>query len=222
MNKVHHTAIIGDNVIMGDNNIIEPYVIIKSGTVIGSGNTIGSFSILGENPQVTHKVFNAKLKIGNNNTIGRYCSIDKGEAAGTIISDNNIIYAYTHIAHNCKIGKGNLIVNNCTLAGNVTIKDSIILYGYVSVYNELTIGSHSIIGANTNVTKNILPYSYISDKRVKQIISTKTDNSNIKQAFKILKEPISKEEKIAKLEEIDDKEVQSILNSYVSHASVLT
>ena len=55
-NKIHPTAIIGEDVIMGENNEIGPYTIIKGPIEIGNNNIIGSHTVLGCDPTDTEIV----------------------------------------------------------------------------------------------------------------------------------------------------------------------
>jgi len=179
MNKVHPTAIISSEVEIGDNVEIGPYAIIEGKVKIGNNCKIGPFvhiqgyteigentkiftgAIIGSIPQdLKYKGDITYLKIGKNNTIREYVTINPGTSLGeeTIIGDNNLIMAYAHIAHNCKIGNNVIIANSGTLAGHVEINDYAIIGGLVGIHQFCRIGKHSIIGGCSKVVMDIIPY----------------------------------------------------------------
>jgi UDP-N-acetylglucosamine acyltransferase len=41
--------------------------------------------------------------------------------------------AYSHVAHDCRVGSGCVIANSGTLAGHVTIEDKAVVGGYPPV-----------------------------------------------------------------------------------------
>jgi UDP-N-acetylglucosamine acyltransferase len=179
MNKIHPTAIISPEVEIGDNVEIGPYAIIEGKikigdnckifpfahiqgyTEIGENTKIFTGAIIGSIPQdLKYKGGITYLKIGKNNTIREYVTINPGTSAGeeTIIGDNNLIMAYAHIAHNCKVGNNVIIANSGTLAGHVEIGDYAIIGGLVGIHQFCRIGKHSIIGGCSKVVMDIIPF----------------------------------------------------------------
>ena len=45
----------------------------------------------------------------------------------TVVGDNCLIMAYSHIAHDCVVGNGCIFSNGTTLAGHVTIGDFVVM-----------------------------------------------------------------------------------------------
>ncbi|MCM8801238.1 MAG: acyl-[acyl-carrier-protein]--UDP-N-acetylglucosamine O-acyltransferase, partial [Candidatus Omnitrophica bacterium] len=73
--------------------------------------------------------------------------------------NNNLFMAYTHIAHDCKVGNDCIIANNGTLAGHVTVEDKAVIGGLVAIHQFVRVGSLSIIGGCSKVVQDIPPYS---------------------------------------------------------------
>jgi len=67
--------------------------------------------------------------------------------------------AYTHIAHDCRVGNGCVIANNGTLAGHVTIEDRVVIGGLSAIHQFTRVGMLSIIGGCSKVVQDIPPYS---------------------------------------------------------------
>jgi UDP-N-acetylglucosamine acyltransferase len=177
---IHPTAIIDskaeldENVTVGPYSIINKNVHIASGTVIGSHVTIDSYTDIGPGchifqyasvgtvPQaVRFKGEVSYLKIGRNTIIREFATLNRGTESGggvTEIGENNFLMAYTHIAHDCKTGKGVIMANNATLAGHITIGDHVIIGGLVAIHQFVRIGEHAYIGGKSALTKDIPPY----------------------------------------------------------------
>jgi UDP-3-O-[3-hydroxymyristoyl] glucosamine N-acyltransferase len=137
-NKIHSTAIIGDNVIMGDNNIIYPYV------VIGLPGFIRDVEVV-----------TGVINIGNNNKIGNYVSIMCGVSGTTQIGSNNLIMHNVNIGHDVSIGDDNEIGVSSILSGWCKIGNKNKIKLNVSVRNRIIIGDNNIIGMGSNVVANI-------------------------------------------------------------------
>jgi UDP-N-acetylglucosamine acyltransferase len=140
---------------------IGPYVHIQGHTEIGAGCSIFTGAVVGSIPQdLKYKGEKTYLKIGDNNTIREFVTINPGTSSGesTVIGSNNLIMAYAHIAHNCVIGDNVIIANAGTLAGHVTVEDFAVIGGLVGIHQFCRVGRHSIIGGCSKITKDIVPY----------------------------------------------------------------
>ena len=86
----------------------------------------------------------------------------------TSIGSDNLLMAYTHVAHDVTIGDHCILVNGVTLAGHVAIGDWVELSAFVGVHQFCRIGRHSFVGPHAVVTQDILPYSMtVSDREMK-------------------------------------------------------
>lgn len=155
-------SVISDNVTIGANTKIGSHCVVEGNTTIGESCEIFTGAVVGSRPQdlkfKDEKVF---LEIGNHNIIREYCTLNPGtkEGAKTIIGDNNLLMAYSHIAHDCKVGNGCVLANNSTLAGHVIIEDKVVIGGIVAIHQFVRIGMLSIIGGCSKVVQDIPPFS---------------------------------------------------------------
>ncbi len=156
-----HT-IITDNVAIGKGTKIGANCLIDGDTTIGSGCQVFTGTVLGSAPQdLKYKGEKSFLEIGDNNIIREYCTFNPGTSDGakTIVGSNNLIMAYSHIAHDCVLGNGCVIANCGTLAGHVTIEDKAVIGGIVAIHQFVRVGRLSIIGGCSKVVQDIPPYS---------------------------------------------------------------
>ncbi|MCK4519451.1 MAG: acyl-ACP--UDP-N-acetylglucosamine O-acyltransferase, partial [Candidatus Omnitrophica bacterium] len=138
------------------------------------------------------------LEIGKGNTIREYVTINPAteEEGKTRIGDNNLLMAYSHVAHDCCLGSNIVIANAATLAGFVTVEDSVILGGLVGVHQFTRIGTLAFIGGCSKVVQDVLPYSlcdgHPATTRGLNIIGLRRAGfeakarSSLKNAFKLL------------------------------------
>lgn len=155
-------AIIGRHVIIGAGTTVGSHAVIGDWTEIGKNNSIFHQSSVGAPPQdLKYKGEEAWTRIGDNNMIREFATIHRGTVTGhgeTVVGSNNLMMAYSHVAHDCRVGNGVVMANSATLAGHVTVEDNVILGGLVAVHQFVTIGAYSMIGGGTLIGLDIPPY----------------------------------------------------------------
>jgi UDP-N-acetylglucosamine acyltransferase len=66
--------------------------------------------------------------------------------------------AYSHVAHDCVLGKEVILVNGVHLAGQVDIDDFAFVSGNVVIHQFTKIGCHAFIGGGYRVVQDVPPY----------------------------------------------------------------
>ena len=158
-------AFIGDNVTIGDNTVIYPNVTIYrdcnigSNTIIHAGTVIGSdgFGFATDKKTGQHiKIYqNGNVTVGDNVEIGSNCTIDRAVFASTIIEDMVRIDNLVHIAHNCRVGRGSILVTQVGLSGSTILNEYVIMGGQSGTTGHLEIAPFSTISARGVVSKSI-------------------------------------------------------------------
>jgi len=155
-------SIIGSDVKIGKNTLIGPHTVIDDYTHIGEGNHIFQFCSIGAPPQdLKFGGEKTRVVIGNFNTIREFVTIHRSTTADigvTIIGDHNLLMAYTHVAHNCKLENNIIMSNAATLAGHIHIENYAIISGLTGIHQFCRIGEHCMIGGASAVVKDIPPY----------------------------------------------------------------
>jgi UDP-N-acetylglucosamine acyltransferase len=172
MNDIHNTAIIGDNVELGMGNVILPNSIIYGPTIIGNNNIIGPNTVIGMPGQDTrsprYDSSECKIKIGNNNIIREFTSIQKpcyNEI--TELGDDIYLMQGVHIPHDAIIESGVVITPMCVLAGITTVQKNANIGMGATVNQYCVIGQYSIVATGAAVMKNVKPFSrYIPNKPI--------------------------------------------------------
>ncbi len=164
-------SIIGPDVEIGSGTTIGPHVVIKGPSRIGRENRIFQFASVGEDPQdKKYQGEITRLEIGDRNVIREYCTIHRGTAQDqslTRIGSDNLLMAYTHVAHDCIIGDGVIMANGASLAGHVSVDSHAILGGFSLVHQFCRIGRHSFSGMGSVISRDIPPYVMVGGSPTK-------------------------------------------------------
>jgi UDP-N-acetylglucosamine acyltransferase len=164
-------VVIGSDVKIGKNTIIGPHTVIEDFTRIGEGCHIFQFCSIGAPPQdLKFGGEKTRVVIGNFNTIREFVTIHRATSADigvTIIGDYNLIMAYAHVAHNCKLDNRIIMSNAATLAGHVHIEDYVIISGLTGIHQFCRLGAHCMIGGASAVVKDVPPYAIAQGNHAK-------------------------------------------------------
>ncbi|GGG44550.1 acyl-[acyl-carrier-protein]--UDP-N-acetylglucosamine O-acyltransferase [Croceivirga lutea] len=152
---------IHNNVTIGEGTWIGSNVTIMEGARIGKNCSIFPGSVISAMPQdLKYQGEETTVIIGDNTTIRECVTINKGtsDRMKTVIGDNCLIMAYSHVAHDCIVGNGCIFSNNSTLAGHVTIGENVVLAGMVAVHQFVSVGHHAFVTGGSLVRKDVPPF----------------------------------------------------------------
>ena len=159
-------SIIGPQVTIGARTRIEPHAMISGPTRIGADNHIFSFAAIGGPPQdKKYRGEPTRLEIGDRNVFRESCTMNRGTAGGTgvtRIGDDNLFMAYSHVAHDCRIGNQTVFANCASLAGHVEVGDWVIIGGLSAVHQFAKIGVHAFLGGGTILSRDVPPYVMVN------------------------------------------------------------
>ncbi len=162
-------CVIGSDVTIGDNCVLKSHVTIDGFTTIGDNCRIFPFASLGHAPQdLKFGGEKSSLKIGNNNTIREYVTMNPGTQSGameTVVGDNGLFMVGAHVAHDCVVGNNVIMANNATIAGHVHVGDFVVIGGLSAVHQFVRIGDHAIIGGFSGVENDVIPYGRVKGER---------------------------------------------------------
>ncbi len=156
-------SLIGENVELGEGTEVMSHVVIDGHTRIGKNNRIFPFASIGLAPQdLKYGGEPTAVEIGDRNSIREFVTIHRGTVEGdgvTRIGSHNLLMAYVHIAHDCKLGSHIIMANGASLAGHIEIGDHATVGPFCGIHQFSRIGAYSFLGAFSVVNLDILPYS---------------------------------------------------------------
>ena len=192
-------CIVGPRVILEDGVELGPYVVVEGLTRIGKNTKVSSFATLGPPPQdLKYKGEETRLVIGENNHIKEYVNISRGTVSRYIteVGNDNLIMAYTHIAHDCKVGNNCIFANGVQLAGHVEVQDRVIFGGMSGGHQFCRFGKFAMIGAGAIVVQDVAPFCMVQGDRAHvnglNVVGLRRagvkgdDHLNIKKMYRLL------------------------------------
>lgn len=167
--KIGPFCMIGPEVVLGPEVEIKSHAIVTGATGIGAQTVIFPFASVGEIPQdLKFSGEHTRLVIGVRNRIREHVTINTGTEGGggiTRIGDDCLFMAGAHVAHDCQVGNGVILVNNSAIAGHCVIEDQVIVGGLSGVHQWVRIGRGAIIGALSMVTADVIPHAMVAGPR---------------------------------------------------------
>jgi UDP-N-acetylglucosamine acyltransferase len=178
MSNIHRTAIVSSKAKIGNNITIDPFVIIHDDVEIGNDCTIGPHVVIYNGARICNNVrikqgasvanFPQDLKfsgvptlfiIGDNTLIHEFVTLHRGTETGkSEIGKNCLLMAYSHVAHDCKVGDNVILANGVQLGGFSQIEDFVIVGGMTPVHQFCRVGQHAMVGGALRVVQDVPPY----------------------------------------------------------------
>jgi len=168
--EVQAFSIVGPNVRIGSGTVVGPHCVLDGRTVIGKNNRFFSGAQIGVLSQdLKHKAGLAgRTVIGDDNVFREHVTVSACTMASpeedhrvTSVGDNGMFMAYSHVAHDCHVGRQVIMANCASLAGHVEVEDNVIVGGLVGVHQECVLGTMAFVGGLTRVSRDVPPYMIV-------------------------------------------------------------
>ena len=228
-------CIVGEDVEIKQGSKLLSHIVLKGPTSIGEENIFYQFSTIGEDtPDKKFKGEKTKLEIGNKNIFREGVTVHRGTVQDnsiTSIGSDNLLMAYSHIAHDCVVGDGNVFANNAGIAGHVNVGNNITIGALTTIHQFCNIGDYSFIGMNTSINMDIPAYVKVAadPARVIGLNSVGMTRNNItsdsisliKKAYKLVyRKGLKIEEAIKKSKELNKKANDPFLDVFIQSLEV--
>lgn len=233
--NVHAGATIGEECQIGDGTTILPGAQILAGTQIGRDAVIGPAAVLYENTIVGDRVIihagavigaygfgyhqeNGRhvlapqlgyVRLGDNVEVGAGTTIDRGTYGATSIGEGTKIDNLVQIAHNCRIGRHNLICSQAGVAGSTTTGDYVVMGGQAGIRDHVHIGNQAMLSAMAGITNDVpdgvvmmgIPATPVREQKIKQAAFAKLPE--MRKEFKAMRRAIAELEKAAAVPRVE-------------------
>ena len=165
--KIHPSVVIDpfvtieQNVEIGEGTRIGSNVTIMEGARIGKNCTIFPGAVISGIPQdLKFRGEETLAIIGDNTTIRECVTINRGSASKgkTVVGNNCLIMAYSHVAHDSVVGDNVIISNATQIAGEMIVDNFAVIGGGTLIHQFCHIGPHVMIQGGALVNKDIPPY----------------------------------------------------------------
>ncbi len=177
---VHPTAIVPAGAHLEPGVVVGPYCVLSAGTVIGAGsvlenhvtvmgsvrlgrgNRVFAGAVIGADPQdISYRGTDTRVEIGDGNVIREGVTINRAsekEEGVTVVGSRNVLMAFCHVAHDCRLGDGVIIANGTLLGGHVRVRSHASLSGSVAVHHWATIGEYAFVAGLARVLHDVPPF----------------------------------------------------------------
>ncbi len=209
--QIDPKAQIAQDVEIGPFTFIGPEVSIDSGTKIGPNVNLEKWVKIGKDCKINHGASiggapqiigyqenKSFVNIGDRTVVGEFVTVHRSgkEGGSTDIGDDCFLMAYSHVAHDCTLGKKVVVVNYTGLTGHIQVGDQATISGLVGIHQFVNIGRLSMVSGLSRIPKDILPFSLVEGNpaniRGLNVVGLKRSDVSsesrkaIKHAFKIL------------------------------------
>ncbi len=154
-------CVVGPQVELGPGVVLRSHVVVDGRTTLGAGVTVFPFASLGTVTQdLKHDGKVGRVEIGAGTTLREYVTVNQPtfEDGLTRIGERCHIMAYSHVAHDCRLGDGVILANAATLAGHVVIEDEAIVGGLVGIHQFVRVGRQSFTGGCSKIVQDLPPF----------------------------------------------------------------
>lgn len=179
--QIHPGSTIGDDVSIGSGTIIHSGARVMAGCVVGQDTIIFPNVVLYEDTHIGNRVIlhagavigaygfgyreidgqhTLASQLGNvviedDVEIGACATVDCGTYGATTIGAGTKIDNLVQIAHNCRLGKHNLICGQVGIAGSTTTGDRVVMAGQVGVRDHVHIGEGAVLCSKAGVPNSV-------------------------------------------------------------------
>ncbi len=155
-------VVVGEYCTLGADCILHPRVVVYPDCVLGERVVVHSNAVLGSDGFGYRLVAGKQVKVpqlgrvevGDDVEIGAGTTIDRGTFGATVIGEGTRIDNLVQVAHNCRIGRHNILCSQVGVAGSATTGDYVVMAGQVGVADHITVGDGVFLGARTALSQD--------------------------------------------------------------------
>jgi UDP-N-acetylglucosamine acyltransferase len=166
--RVHPDAIVGPFCLVRGPAVLEAGVELVSHatvlgrTTLGEGTKVFPGAVVGGDPQdLKFRGEDSEVTIGRRCRIHECSTINKGTAGGgmkTVVGDDCLIMAYSHLGHDCILAERVIIGNAAQLAGHVHVGARAVINAMVGVHQFASVGELAYVGAMDGIKFDLPPF----------------------------------------------------------------
>ncbi|MBM3826228.1 MAG: acyl-ACP--UDP-N-acetylglucosamine O-acyltransferase [Verrucomicrobia bacterium] len=154
-------AFIGADVTLGDRTKVLHHATVEGRTETGPDCEVHPYALIGGRTQdLKARPGRPGLRIGARNVFREYVSVHLGTQEGewTVLGDDNVLLAYSHVAHDCVIGSHLVMSSHSALAGHVHVGDHVNIGWNAGIHQFCRIGDHAMVAACSKCVQDVPPF----------------------------------------------------------------
>jgi UDP-3-O-[3-hydroxymyristoyl] glucosamine N-acyltransferase len=139
------------NAVLYENTVVGPRSIIHAGAVLGAYGF--GYTVVAGRHQLSAQL--GYVELAADVEVGASTTIDRGTYGSTFIGEGTKIDNLVMIAHNCRLGRHNLICSQVGIAGSTTTGDHVVMAGQAGVRDHVHIGDRAVLAAKAGVPNDV-------------------------------------------------------------------
>ena len=161
-------AVIGPDVVLGPHAEVGHHVVLEGRVDVGARARIGHGTVVGGIPQDLkyRDGTPSGVRIGEGTVIREYVTIHRASRpdTDTEIGPECLLMASCHVAHDCLLGRGVIVINYAGLTGHCEIHDRATIGGLTGIAPFTRVGTHAYIGGVSKVTADVPPFMLVDGR----------------------------------------------------------
>lgn len=153
-------AYIGGEVTLGAGTVVHHHATVEGLTTLGEQNEVWPYALIGgKTHDLKYTGGKPGLRTGDRNVFREYVTVHCGTKDGefTEIGDDNVILAYSHIAHDCQIGNHLIMSSHAAFGGHCIVGNHVNIGWNAGIHQFCRIGDYAMIGACAKAVQDVLP-----------------------------------------------------------------
>ena len=154
-------AYVGGKVVVGAGSVLHHHANVEGRTTIGKNCEIFPFACVGtKTHDLKFKGGEPGLIVGDRNVFREYVSVHgaTNDADFTRMGHDNVMLAYSHIAHDCVVGNHLVMSAQSALAGHVLVEDYVNIGWGTGVHQFCRIGAQAMLGGMSKIVQDVPPF----------------------------------------------------------------
>jgi UDP-N-acetylglucosamine acyltransferase len=138
------------------------HVILEGRVALGAGVKVGHGVVLGAVPQDLKfkEGTPVGVKVGAGTVIREYVTVSRATKpeTSTEIGSDCLLMTGCHVAHDCHLGHGVIVINSAGITGHCDIGDRATIGGFVGLVPFVRVGTHAYVGGYSKCVADIPPF----------------------------------------------------------------
>jgi UDP-N-acetylglucosamine acyltransferase len=177
---IHATAVVDPGARVGRGVVIGAYSIVSAGAILGDGVELGHHVVLEGTVELADRVkighgsvvgappqdlkfrdsTPSGVRIGARTVLREHVTIHRATTreGWTEIGADGLIMSTSHVAHDCRIGHGVIVINYGAIAGHCEVGDRATIGGIAGLHPFTRIGESAYVGGAAKVVSDVPPY----------------------------------------------------------------
>jgi UDP-N-acetylglucosamine acyltransferase len=193
-------SVIGPEVTLEAGVEIGHHVVLEGRVTLGARVKVGHGSVLGGPPQDLKWKDGTPsgVRVGAGTVIREHVTVHRSTRADgwTEIGRECLVMALSHVAHDCRLGDGVIVINYAGITGHCEIGDRATIGGLAGMVPFTRVGAYAYVGGMAKLTADVPPYVLVEGQpataRAINVIGLRragmsvTDRRTLQDAFRIL------------------------------------